>query len=151
VFLAKKMGKAIRFHEKDVREMGRSARGVRGTSLEKGGAVVGMAIISGEGGTLLSVTENGYGKRSKVSDYRVIRRGGKGVISIKANKRNGAVVAVKAVNDTDELMIMTAKGVMIRQPVAGISVIGRNTQGVRVIHLTAGDRVVDVACVVPED
>jgi len=151
ILLAKKMGKAIRFHERDVREMGRTARGVRGTSLEKGGAVVGMAVISGESGTILSVTENGYGKRTKVSDYRIIRRGGMGVISIKANKRNGCVVAVKAVNDGDEIMIMTAKGVMIRQPVAGISVIGRNTQGVRVINLTHGDRVVDVACVVPEE
>jgi len=150
IMLAKKLGKSIRFHESDVREMGRAARGVRGTLLEKGDEVVGMAIIAGAENTILSVTENGFGKRTLVSDYRVIKRGGKGVISIKTTKRNGPVVAVKVVNDTDELMVMTANGVMLRVPVGGISVIGRNTQGVRVINLTKGDRVVDVACVICE-
>ncbi len=150
IFLAKKLGKAIRFHENDVREMGRTARGVRGTLLEKGDEVVGMAAVVGQEGTVLSVTENGYGKRTKISDYRVIKRGGKGVISIKANKRNGPVLAIRVVNDADEVMIMTAKGVMIRLPVNGISLIGRNTQGVRVIKVASGDRVVDIACVVSE-
>jgi DNA gyrase subunit A len=151
IFLAKKLGKAIRFHENDVREMGRTARGVRGTLLEKGDEVVGMAAVVGEEGTALSMTANGYGKRTKISDYRVIKRGGKGVISIKASKRNGHVVAVRVVNDADEVMIMTAGGVMIRLPVKGISLIGRNTQGVRVINVASGDRVVDVACVVSEE
>jgi DNA gyrase subunit A len=151
ILLAKRLGKAIRFHESDVREMGRSARGVRGTLLEKGDEVVGMCAVVGESGTVLSITENGYGKRTSISDYRVIKRGGKGVISIKANKRNGRVVAVKVVNDPDEVMIMTAQGVMIRLPVKGISLIGRNTQGVRVINLGKGDRVVDVACVASEE
>ncbi len=151
ILLGKKRGKAIRFHEQDVREMGRSARGVKGTSLEKGNEVVSMAVIVGEGGTILSVTENGYGKRTNIHDYRVTRRGGKGVISIKTTKRNGPVVAVKVVNDTDELMIMTRNGLMIRLPVSGISVIGRNTQGVTVIHLGEGDHVTDVARVVSED
>ncbi len=150
IFLAKKLGKAIRFHEKDVREMGRTARGVRGTALEKGDQVVGMAAVVGEDGTILSVTGNGYGKRTKISDYRVIKRGGKGVISIKANKRNGKVVAIRVVNEQDEVMIMTANGVMIRLPVKGISLIGRNTQGVRVINISKGDRVVDFACVVTD-
>jgi len=150
VFLTKKLGKAIRFRENDVREMGRTARGVRGTLLEKGDEVVGMAAVVGEEGTVLSITSNGYGKRTKISDYRVIKRGGKGVISIKASKRNGPVVAVRVVNDADEVMIMTAGGVMIRLPVKGISLIGRNTQGVRVIKVSSGDRVVDVACVVSE-
>ena len=151
VFLAKKLGKAIRFHESDVREMGRAARGVRGTLLAKGDEVVDMAVVVGEDGTVLSITENGYGKRTKISDYRVIKRGGRGVISIKANKRNGPVVAVPVVNETDHVMIMTANGIMIRLPVGGISLIGRNTQGVRVINLSSGDRVVGVARVVTED
>jgi DNA gyrase subunit A len=151
VVLAKRLGKAIRFRESDVREMGRTARGVRGTLLEKGDEVVGMVVAVGEQGTVLSVTENGYGKRTSISDYRIIRRGGKGVISIKANKRNGKVVAVKIVNEPDEVMIMTAKGVMIRLPVKGIARIGRNTQGVRIIKLGKGDRVVDVACVASEE
>ncbi len=151
IVLAKRLGKAIRFRESDVREMGRTARGVRGTLLEKGDEVVGMVVAVGEQGTVLSVTENGYGKRTSISDYRIIRRGGKGVISIKANKRNGKVVAVKIVNEPDEVMIMTAKGVMIRLPVKGIARIGRNTQGVRIIKLGKGDRVVDVACVASEE
>jgi DNA gyrase subunit A len=151
ILLAKRMGKAIRFKETDVREMGRTARGVRGTLLEKSDAVVGMGVTIGEKGTVLSITENGYGKRTAISDYRVIKRGGKGVISIKANKRNGKVVAIRIVNDTDEVMIMTAQGVMIRLPVKGISQIGRNTQGVRIINLGKDDRVVDVACVATEE
>ncbi len=151
VVLAKRLGKAIRFRESDVREMGRTARGVRGTLLEKGDEVVGMVVAVGEQGTVLSVTENGYGKRTNISDYRIIKRGGKGVISIKANKRNGKVVAVRIVNEPDEVMIMTSKGVMIRLPVKGISVIGRNTQGVRIIKLDKGDRVIDIACVASEE
>jgi DNA gyrase/topoisomerase IV subunit A len=151
VLLAKKLGKAVRFHEKDVREMGRTARGVRGTLLEKGDEVVNMAVVLGEACTILAVTENGFGKRTKISDYRITHRGGKGVISIKANKRNGPVVATRVVNDADEVMIMTTKGVMIRLPVSGISLIGRNTQGVRIINLNPGDRVTDVARVVSED
>jgi DNA gyrase subunit A len=147
ILLAKRMGKAIQFHESDVREMGRTARGVRGTLLEKKDEVVGMAVVVGQSGTILSVTANGYGKRTSISDYRVTKRGGKGVISIKASKRNGPVVAAKVVSDADEVMVMTTQGVMIRLPVAGISVIGRNTQGVRIINLASGDQVTDVACI----
>ena len=150
IFLAKKLGKAIRFHENDVREMGRTARGVRGTLLEKGDEVVGMAAVVGEEGTVLSVTEHGFGKRTKLSDYRVIKRGGKGVISIKASRRNGPVVAIRVVNEQDEIMIMTAKGVMIRLPIKGISLIGRNTQGVRILSLGKDDRAVDIASVVTD-
>jgi DNA gyrase subunit A len=150
VLLGKRHGKTIRFHEQDVREMGRTARGVRGTQLEKGNEVVSMAVIVGEGGTILSLTANGYGKRTPIHDYRITKRGGKGVISIKTTKRNGHVVAVKVVNDNGEVMIMTTNGVMIRLPVSGISLMGRNTQGVRVINLGDGDHVTDVACVVSE-
>jgi DNA gyrase subunit A len=131
--------------------MGRTARGVRGTRLEKGDEVVGMVVAVGEQGTVLSVTENGYGKRTSISDYRIIKRGGQGVISIKANKRNGKVVAIRIVSEPGEVMIMTSQGVMIRLPVKGISLIGRNTQGVRIIKLGKGDRVVDVACVAGEE
>jgi DNA gyrase subunit A len=98
--------------------------------------------------TLLSVTENGYGKRSSISDYRVTNRGGKGIINIKATERNGQVVTIKEVVDEDELMLITQKGIIIRQPVKQISVIGRNTQGVRLINLDPGDKLVDVARVV---
>ncbi|MCD4690509.1 DNA gyrase subunit A [bacterium] len=152
VFLAKRLGKAIRFHESDVREMGRTARGVRGTMLEKGDCVVGMAVVAaGQESTVLSVTENGFGKRTQIPDYRVIRRGGKGVISIKANKRNGPVVAMRVVADSDHVMIMTANGIMIRLPVSGISLIGRNTQGVKIINLNSGDRVIGVARVATDE
>ncbi len=152
IFLAKRQGKAIRFHESDVREMGRGARGVRGTALEKGDHVVGMAVVAaGQESTVLSITEHGYGKRTQIPDYRVIKRGGKGVISIKANKRNGEVVAMKVVGETDHVMIMTANGIMIRLPVSGISLIGRNTQGVKVINLNDGDRVIGVARVATDE
>ena len=152
ILLAKRQGKAIRFHESDVREMGRGARGVRGTALEKDDYVVGMAVVAaGQESAVLSITENGYGKRTKIPDYRIIKRGGKGVISIKANKRNGPVVAMKVVGETDHVMIMTAKGIMIRLPVSGISLIGRNTQGVKVINLNDGDRVCGVARVATDE
>ncbi len=152
IFLAKRLGKAIRFHESDVREMGRGARGVRGTALEKGDHVVGMAVVAaGQESTVLSITEHGYGKRTQIPDYRVIKRGGRGVISIKANKRNGEVVAMRVVSNTDHVMIMTANGIMIRLPVSGISLIGRNTQGVKVINLNEGDRVIGVARVATDE
>jgi DNA gyrase subunit A len=127
--------------------MGRAAYGVRGISLAKSDLVIGMVVVKRDT-TLLSVTENGYGKRSSISDYRVTNRGGKGIINIKATERNGKVVTIKEVVDEDELMLITQKGIIIRQPVKQISVIGRNTQGVRLINLGAGDRVVDVARVV---
>ncbi|KPJ61174.1 MAG: DNA gyrase subunit A [Latescibacteria bacterium DG_63] len=147
IILAKKQGKAIRFHEKNVRPMGRTARGVRGVSLEKNDEVVSMISVKGEG-TLLVVTENGFGKRSPIAEYRLTGRGGKGIITVKNTPRNGPVVCVKQVGDNDELMIITAKGVIIRLPIQGVSVMGRNTQGVRLIQPDEGDKVVDVAKVV---
>ena len=132
--------------------MGRDSMGVKGIDLREGDFVIGMDIIESETDQqVLTVSANGYGKRTSISDYRVIKRGGKGVISIKANKRNGRVVAIRIVNEPDEVMIMTAQGVMIRLPVKGISLIGRNTQGVRVINLGKEDRVVDIACVASEE
>jgi len=150
LILAKRHGKAIRFHEKEVRAMGRTAHGVKSVSLEEGDVVVSMVTVRRDT-TLLTITENGYGKRSAVEDYRVSHRGGLGIITIKTTDRNGQVVAVKEVVDTDQLMIMTTQGQVIRVPVAGISVIGRNTQGVRLIQLDENDKVSDVARVVIED
>ncbi len=144
IVLGTKEGQAIRFHEDKVRDMGRAAYGVRGITLSKRDLVIGMVVVKRDT-TLLSVTENGYGKRSSISDYRVTNRGGKGIINIKATERNGKVVTIKEALDEDELMLITQKGIIIRQPVKQISVIGRNTQGVRLINLDSGDKVVDVA------
>jgi len=150
IVIATKEGQAIRFPENKVREMGRTAYGVRGISLEKKDAVIGMVVIKRDT-TLLSVTENGYGKRSAISEYRVTNRGGKGVINIKTTERNGKVISIKEVQDEDELMLITQKGIIIRQPIKTIKTIGRNTQGVRLINVTSGDRVVDVARVVKSE
>jgi DNA gyrase subunit A len=144
IIIATRSGQAIRFPESEVRDMGRSAQGVRGITLEEGDEVVGMVVVGREG-TLLSVTENGYGKRSMISDYRMTHRGGKGVISIKVNERNGEIISIKEVVDEDELMIISQKGLLIRLPIREIRVLGRNTQGVRLINLSEGDKVVDVA------
>jgi DNA gyrase subunit A len=135
LILAKRKGLAIRFHESDVRAMGRTAYGVKAVTLDDGeDEVVSMVGVKRQA-TLLAVTEHGFGKRSEISEYRVTHRGGKGIITIKTTERNGYVVAVKEVVDGDELMIMTRSGQMIRMPVKGISVMGRNTQGVTLVDL----------------
>jgi DNA gyrase subunit A len=148
VLLAKSGGKAIRFREKDVRPMGRSARGVRGVELEGGEHVVGMVCVKGEGSSILVVTENGFGKRTKLADYRITKRGGKGIITIRATERNGALVEVKEVVPTDELMLISKKGIVIRLAIESVAEIGRNTQGVRLMKPEPGDKVVSVARVV---
>jgi len=150
IVLGTKEGLAIRFPEDKVRSMGRTAYGVRGVSLRGKDEVVGMVVIKRDA-TLLVVTENGFGKRTPISDYRVTNRGGKGVINVKTSERNGKVVAIKEVLEDDELMIITEKGIIIRQPVKQIKEIGRNTQGVKLINLDEGDRVVDVARVVKSE
>ena len=147
IVLGTKEGLAIRFPEDKVRSMGRTAHGVRGISLRGKDLVVDMVVIKRDA-SLLVVTENGFGKRTPISDYRVTNRGGKGVINVKTNERNGKVVALKEVLEDDELMLITEKGMIIRQPVKSIKEIGRNTQGVRLISLDEGDRVVAVARVV---
>jgi DNA gyrase subunit A len=135
LILAKKKGLAIRFHENEVRAMGRTAYGVKAVTLDDtDDEVVGMVGVKRQA-TLLTVTEHGYGKRSEISEYRISHRGGKGIITIKTTERNGFVVAVKEVIDGDELMIITRRGQLIRMPVKGISVMGRNTQGVRLVGL----------------
>ncbi len=150
IVLGTKEGLAIRFPEDKVRSMGRTAYGVKGISLRGKDEVVGMVVIKRDA-TLLVVTENGFGKRTPISDYRVTNRGGKGVINVKTSERNGKVVAIKEVLEDDELMIITEKGIIIRQPVKQIKEIGRNTQGVKLINLDEGDRVVDVARVVKSE
>jgi DNA gyrase subunit A len=141
IFLGTHGGKSIRFSETDVRDMGRVARGVIGMRLSPGDFLVGMEIFS-NGGTILTVTENGYGKRTAISEYRVQHRGGSGLINIKTKGRNGNVVSVQCVSDEDELMVITQQGMILRTPVAAIRQISRNTQGVRLIQLDEGDRVV---------
>ena len=150
IILATKDGMSIRFHHGDVRDMGRATTGVKGIELEKGDEVIGMVVLRREA-SLLVVSEKGYGKRSELSDYRVQKRGGKGIITLKKTEKTGSIVALKEVIPDDELMMITRHGVIIRLPVDGIRVIGRNTQGVKVMNLDAGDTVVDVARVVKED
>jgi len=150
IVLAKRGGRSIRFHESTVRSMGRGAGGVRGVKVDEGDEVVGMVVVD-TGATLLSVTENGFGKRSPLEDYPTKGRGGKGVINIKTTERNGHVVSIKEVKDNDDIMIITRAGIVIRCPISTISVIGRNTQGVRLINLDEGDVVTDVAHLAKEE
>jgi DNA gyrase subunit A len=144
IMLGTKKGMAIRFHGSQVRPMGRTARGVRGISLRREDRVVDLVIVD-EKATLLSVCENGYGKRTYFSEYRKQSRGGMGLINIRTAGRNGRMVAMKAVRDDDDLMLITQSGMMVRTIVKQISIIGRATQGVRVMSLKQEDRVVAAA------
>ncbi len=150
VILATREGKAIRFHEEKVRPMGRSASGVKGIDLMDQDRVIGMIVVRREG-TLLVVTDKGYGKRSAISDYRVQSRGGKGIITLKTSERVGRLLAIMEVIDTDDLMIITSNGIVIRQKIEDIKVAGRNTQGVRLIRLDNEDQVADVARVIRDE
>lgn len=151
IIVATRLGMAIRFPESDVRAMGRNTQGVKAITLKNNNdSVVGMVVVKRDA-TLMTVAENGYGKRTKLSEYRSQHRAGKGVINIKAIMRNGPVVSIKEVLDEDELMIITYKGMVIRLPIGDVSIIGRNTQGVKLINLQQGDRVVDVARLAPTE
>jgi DNA gyrase subunit A len=151
VVLATKHGLSIRFHESDVREMGRDTTGVKGIELaEKDDEVIGMVIIRREA-NLLVVTERGMGKCSPIDEYRVQKRGGKGIITVHRTDKTGDAVSIKEVLPEDELMLITKLGMVIRMPVKGIRVSGRNTQGVRLVDLESNDKVNDVARVVPEE
>lgn len=143
ILMATKNGMAIKFHEKNVRPMGRAAAGVRGIRLGSKDTVVGTTIAN-DTVTLLTVAENGYGKRTRISDYRLINRGGKGVKNIKITTKTGIVIGVKSVMDKDELMFITKNGSIIRTPADGISTIGRNTQGVRIMKLKKEDKLIGV-------
>src|SRR5256714_12505141 len=150
IVLATHHGMSIRFHQKDVRDMGRTATGVKGIELDKKDHVIDMVVVRRKS-TLLAVTEKGMGKRSELDEYRVQHRGGRGIITLKRADKTGDIVALKEVLPDDELMMITKKGIMIRVPVEGIRISGRNTQGVKVMNLTTGDLVVDVVRVVKED
>ncbi|MEE9296022.1 MAG: DNA gyrase C-terminal beta-propeller domain-containing protein, partial [Phycisphaerae bacterium] len=150
IVLGSRSGMAIRFRETDVRAMGRTARGVRGMTLGRDDRVVNMVALW-PGDTVLTVCENGFGKRTPIEEYRLTRRGAKGVINIKTTERNGKVVAVRAVKDDDELMMITAGGIMLRTDLTAVRSIGRNTQGVRLIRVDAGDKVVAVAKLAKEE
>jgi DNA gyrase subunit A len=140
IFLATASGKSVRFHENDVRPMGRSARGVIGIRMAEGDDLVEMEILRGSP-DILTVTERGYGKRSAVEEYRLQKRGGSGIINMRTTARNGRVVASMVVKDEDQVLLITANGKIIRMDVAQISRIGRATQGVRLIHMEEGDLV----------
>ena len=149
--LATKHGLSIRFHEQDVREMGRDTTGVKGIELaDKDDEVIGMVVVKRDA-TLLVVTERGMGKCSPIDEYRVQKRGGKGIITVHRTDNTGDAVSIKEVLPDDELMLITKGGMVIRMPVKGIRVSGRNTQGVRLVDLDPTDRVIDVARVVPDD
>lgn len=141
---------AIRFNEGDARAMGRATAGVRGIRLRDGDECIGM-VVAREGSTILTVSENGLGKRTEIEEYRLQKRGGYGVINLKLSKKTGEVVAIRAVEEDEQLMMITRKGVVNRQRVEEIRVIGRATQGVKLMNLDKGDVVMDVARVVVED
>jgi DNA gyrase subunit A len=138
-------GMAIRFSESDVRPMGRTAYGVRGMQLREGDEVVGMVEVVGDQGTLLTVCENGYGKRTGVSEYRPQSRGGIGLKNVQTSERNGQVVAIAHVTDQDELLLVTEQGQIIRMMAGDLRPIGRDTQGVKLMDLAEGDRIVSIA------
>ncbi len=148
IFIATKEGMSIRFDEGDVRPMGRSARGVKGVTLSKEDKVVGMEVLDkASKATILMVTENGYGKRTLIEEYRTQGRGGSGIITQKTTDKVGNVVGTRSVLDTDEVMVTTDKGQTLRMPCSGISVVGRNTQGVRLINLNDDEKVTGLALI----
>ena len=144
-------GISIRFHEDEVRPMGRSAAGVRGIRLAKKDKVVGVVNLRRKGTTILVATEGGYGKRSEEAEYRVSHRGGKGIITVKTSDKTGMMVAIKEALDSDDVVVVTTNGMIIRQHASDIRVAGRNTQGVRLIKLHEGDAIADVAIVMAEE
>jgi DNA gyrase subunit A len=141
ILLYTQKGMCIRFHEADIRPMGRTAAGVRGIRLSGDDRVVSAIVVSSES-SILTVTENGYGKRSAIDEFRIQKRGGKGVFGIKASERNGNVIDAKQVKDDDEIIVIADSGKMIRMDLSSLRIIGRSTQGVRMINLEEGEKVV---------
>ncbi|KPK34734.1 MAG: DNA gyrase subunit A [Nitrospira bacterium SG8_35_1] len=150
ILLVSEDGMSIRFDERDVRPMGRVAAGVKGLTLKKGDSVVGVEVLA-TNYSILAVTENGYGKRSSVDEYRLQRRGGKGVIAIKASQRNGKIIGAMQVVEDDEVMLIASSGKIIRINMQNVRVIGRNTQGVRLINLEPGEKVVAMDMVATDE
>lgn len=151
IIIAAGQGKAVRFHEQGVRPMGRGATGVRGINLAEGDRAIGMLCSSRPDAQLLVVSENGYGKRSDIEEYRITSRGAKGVKALNITEKTGNLVAIKEVTDDDDLMIITVKGIAIRMSVADLRVMGRATQGVKLIKLTGEDAIASVTRIIRED
>ncbi|MCB0832054.1 MAG: DNA gyrase subunit A [Bacteroidetes bacterium] len=147
VILGTKNGMSIRFKGEDVREMGRTARGVTGITLAKGDFVIGMVCLKREHGTILVVSDLGFGKRSEVADYRTTKRGGKGIITMKATDKTGVMIAIREVVDNEDLMIITEAGMVIRLKMSEIRTMGRNTQGVRLVKLKTKDTISDITSI----
>lgn len=150
LIIGTRKGMAVRFIEKDVRNMGRTSTGVRGIRLGAGDEVVGFIVVKSVS-SLLVVTDKGFGKRSNIEDYRLTKRGGKGIITIKTGEKNGNLIAMMEVNDKDELVIITNQGMVIRQSMANIRIMGRNTQGVRLIRMKEEDTIADIARVATDE
>ncbi len=152
ILLASRDGKSIRFPEKNVRPMGRTSRGVRGMMLEGDDRIIGMEVVTeATAATLVTITENGFGKRTSLDEYRLQSRGGKGIITIKTSERNGKVVDIKLVDEESDLMFITDRGKVLRTRVGALSIIGRNTQGVRLMVLEPTERIVAVARLAEKD
>jgi DNA gyrase subunit A len=150
VMIGTKLGQAIRFAMGKFRQTGRGTRGVKGITLDEGDAVIGMIVVE-KGCAVLTITDKGYGKRSDPEEYRITDRGGKGVRNIKVTDKNGPAICIESVREGQEILVITKEGLVIRMGVSDISVIGRDTQGVRVIRLNDTDMVTDVAVVESED
>jgi DNA gyrase subunit A len=146
VLLVASNGKAIKFNEKDVRPMGRTAHGVRGIRIKGDYQVIALSIVNDN--LLLTATENGYGKRTSIDEFSVQKRGGQGVIAIKTSERNGLTIGALQVGLEDEIMLISSNGILIRTPVDGISIVGRNTQGVTLIKLTDDQKLVGLAKII---
>jgi DNA gyrase subunit A len=151
IVIAAKNGKVVRFHEAGTRPMGRTATGVRGITLEEKDKVIGMICVNREDAQLLVVSEKGYGKRSDVEEYRITARGGKGVKTLNITDKTGTLVAIKEVTDEDDLMIITKNGIAIRIKCTELRVMGRNTQGVRLIRLNEGNGIASVTRIIREE
>ena len=152
IILVTKTGLSIRFKEDDVRAVGRTSMGVKGITLTGDDYVVGMEPITTEKDNyILAITENGFGKRTEVEEYRAQSRAGKGILTYKTTEKTGHIIGVKVVTDNDDVMIITANGTVIRLNVSGISVLGRNTQGVTLMRTSEGGKVVSIAKLSPEE
>jgi DNA gyrase subunit A len=150
--MAVRSGKAVRFEDSSVRPIGRTASGVRGITLgHDKDEVVGMVCVENENEDILVVSENGYGKRSKIGDYRLTHRGGKGVKTINVTEKTGQVISIKSVDDTTDLMIITQSGLTIRMSISALRILGRTAQGVRLINLKEGDQIASITIVPTAD
>ena len=144
-------GLSIRFGEEEVRAVGRTSMGVKGINLAEDDKVIGMEPIENEKDYILAITENGFGKRTEVEEYRQQSRAGKGVLTYKTTAKTGHIIGIRIVNDNDDIMLITDAGVIIRLNVKDISVLGRNTQGVTLMRTSDGSKVVNIAKIIPDE